>query len=962
MIRAMVWKEWREQRTVALAVLSFGSLALCLTALLADEGARSSDMGGPRELMPVALAYLAGAVSGAILLADEKEVGTLEFLDSLPCRRLTVWVGKGVAGGLLTILQCVLIGLLAISLETTDSRFGPLAYGLGVVLVGLLSFAWGTLGGALARSTLGAVFQGSLFSFAGGFVLAVPFLLVFGQQAFTRLIGVPVILFYACWVATGLLGSAALFTRLDRQRGRRRLTRSPTTIRRKAPLASLRAVIWLTSRQAVFVTLGAGALGLMVGVSVLVPDAPPSLFVWPSATLVLGVLAGVTTVGEEQVRGVARFWAERRLPLGRFWLIKAGFHFAVAAAASLILLLFIYTSSHTYLFRSRLTVELRPELARFLALGLVYGFVVGHLAGMVFRKTVVAGLVALVVAATLAGLIMPSVIGGGVAAWQVWGPAAVLLLTARVTLYPWATQQVAARGPLARVLGGVFGALFVVVAGIGYRVVEVPSAPDRMADAGYEQSLPTSDANETGRRVKAAAARFRTAALEAREDFPGPRQPAGPARRAGPPPENPDPLLRAIRDGWTPENSMLLDRWLNQVFAADWPRVLEEVADDPPGVYEDPRDLDFFSPPDSFQNLRDMSIALRVRGMQRQAAGDPDVFPALLRAGLAAARTARNRGGFQSVEIAHECERWLLFGIPYWLAHLDGRPDLLRTVLAELGRHETEMPVGAKDAFWAEQVMLRNTMDRLGSWLPRVLDPKSDRMDGPDSRADAESNVMAFAWHIPWERLRRERLLRLETVRPVDPKLLSGLHVPIKWRLTFERTKDVADEDLKAMALRRFSRVRVAVRFYELDHRAMPLDLPALAPRYLPTVPVDPYTGRPFGYRISVGEDYSAGSVFVSREDYLAYGVAASLGNPVGGLSGLWIIGRLADPESGRMALMLNPPVNINRYVPPGYGIVWSAGPDGQDNGGRRTGPRGYPANPGDDWIMVLPPGRQTKD
>ena len=30
-------------------------------------------------------------------------------------------------------------------------------------------------------------------------------------------------------------------------------------------------------------------------------------------------------------------------------------------------------------------------MGRFLTLGLVYGFVVGHLAGMVFRKTVVAG-------------------------------------------------------------------------------------------------------------------------------------------------------------------------------------------------------------------------------------------------------------------------------------------------------------------------------------------------------------------------------------------------------------------------------------------------------------------------------------------------------------------------------------------------------------------------------------------
>ena len=69
---------------------------------------------------------------------------------------------------------------------------------------------------------------------------------------------------------------------------------------------------------------------MLVGAVMLAPEAEP-LFIWPGATLALGVLAGVTTVGEEQVRGVARFWAERRLPLGRLWLVKTGFHFALAA-------------------------------------------------------------------------------------------------------------------------------------------------------------------------------------------------------------------------------------------------------------------------------------------------------------------------------------------------------------------------------------------------------------------------------------------------------------------------------------------------------------------------------------------------------------------------------------------------------------------------------------------------------
>src|SRR5262245_10117152 len=94
MIPALIWKECREQRTIALTVLAFGVMALVLTATFSTTGGSTIDSAGARELMAPALAYLAGIVCGAILLADEKEVGTLEFLDSLPCRRRSIWIGK----------------------------------------------------------------------------------------------------------------------------------------------------------------------------------------------------------------------------------------------------------------------------------------------------------------------------------------------------------------------------------------------------------------------------------------------------------------------------------------------------------------------------------------------------------------------------------------------------------------------------------------------------------------------------------------------------------------------------------------------------------------------------------------------------------------------------------------------------------------------------------------------------
>ena len=89
---------------------------------------------GARELMPLSLAYLAGAVCGAVLLADEKEVGTLEFLDTLPCRRRNLWIGKALCSAFdLRRVQSIALALLAIALGCTDDRMSPAGFASTIV-------------------------------------------------------------------------------------------------------------------------------------------------------------------------------------------------------------------------------------------------------------------------------------------------------------------------------------------------------------------------------------------------------------------------------------------------------------------------------------------------------------------------------------------------------------------------------------------------------------------------------------------------------------------------------------------------------------------------------------------------------------------------------------------------------------------------------------------------------------
>lgn len=957
MTRAMLWKEWREQRLVALAVLAFGALGLYLAGQFAEPVAGGSawERSGPREVLALALAYLAGATCGAILLADEKEVGTLEFLDTLPTRRRTVWFGKAVAGVALAVGQCGALAGFAILFGSIDDRLGPGPYALLVVQVGVLAFAWGMFGGALARSALGAVFQGSVLSFLVGLLLTVPFVVVFGPRGFGRAYGFPLFTFYGCWVAVGLAGSALLFTGVDRRRTV--APRRPAAIRdgaRKRWLAGVRALSWLSARQALYVAIGSVAAAVLAGAVMLVPESQP-LFVWPGATLTLGVLAGVTSLGEEQVRGVARFWAERRLPLGRMWLVKVATHFLVALAAALALFAFIYAGSPSRLFRSDLVAQLRAEIGRFLLLGLVYGFAVGHLAGMLFRKTVVAGLVATVVAATLAGLILPGVIGGGASWWQVWGPATLLLVTARLILYPWATDRIALRGPVLRAAGGGALAILVLAAGLTYRIIEVPPAPDLLAESGYEESLPVFEANEVGHMTKSAVAQYAQAARAARRLYPT-ENPAGPsASMRGAPPGPYDPVLQVAQLGWTPEAAALTP-WLDRVFTGDWVTTLERLADEPKGVFEDPRDLDYLKPLDSYRDLLDMSYAVTARGLRRQAAGDPEAFVRHLGGALAAIRTTRNRGGLAAVATALDGERALLHGLTLWLEALPRRPDLIGRVLRELTRHEAEMPTGSADPFWAEQVILRNTMDRIGTWLPRVLDPRADRIEGTSDRADAEANVVAFTWSIPWERIRRERLLRVETGSPVGPGWLSGLHLPPRWKQPFEQRPHVDSADKRALTRRRLGRLILALHLYHLERQAPAPSLTALVPEYLPAVPSDPYSGRPFGYRVSTGESVAVGLILMTWTDSIAATAAASVAHPVGGLNGLAGLTRLGSQARDLDPTLTSSTGRVVHAVPAGYGILTSAGPpDAAGDNRPRTG-RSPVINLSETWTVLVRP------
>ena len=89
-------------------------------------------------------------------------------------------------------------------------------------------------------------------------------------------------------------------------------------------------------------------------------------------------------------------------------------------------------------------------------------------------------------------------------------------------------------------------------------------------------------------------------------------------------------------------------------------------------------------------------------------------------------------------------------------------------------------------------------------------------------------------------------------------------------------------------------RLQLALAIYQIEtgHSAASLD--ALVPRYIRSLPVDPFTDQTFLYRISQGEQITRRGFVQTTNDALE--------------------------------------------VAPGQGVAWSPGPDLADNGGRMAG------------------------
>lgn len=892
MFRAVLWKESREQAAVLVALLVLGGAAAAAAQQLSETG--SARPNNPGEIVGISagiafllLAVAAGTTIGGTLFAGEVEAGTDGLLNTLPATRRRLWGVKAAAGTVLTVaVGLALIGEVLLIVRVHEFHVAAVvALMFGFLVFG--SFGWATVGSVRSKTALAACGIGVLCAAAAilptvAFGLAVKAVLWewFGGPKGTW-DNVAVFLAVGAWAVFPLLLSRLLYVGPDWSRDDPVPVEEEIGRKRRKAVRSVRvgrvgfgafALLWLVFRQwVVFVGVLAG-VWLVLGL-VMLADPVPMLTAWPVAMLFAGALVGAAGWADEQGRGAARFWGERRLPATRLWLAKATAGMALTLALGVVFLLPSAVRAEVNISRDGwMVVAPFPllcarsgsvtSIAFYTFLWPVYGFAAGHLCGLLFRKAVVAFAMALLAGGAVAGLWFPSVYAGGLHFWQFAATPLAVVGTAGLLMRAWAADRLPAARPLAALVAGVVVALGATAGGLAYRAAEVPVIPESDDDLKLVKTLPKAEENQAGQDIRAGLTRLDQVPRELKyRDTAAWLYPDAPDVPSG---SNVQPkFIMQIHDVGTrgyPAGRPDFDAWMDEMFADGWDAPMRAAAGKPLGTVENVPDMDWFFLLPLAQELRTAGVLMIARGLQKQAQGDPAVYPKYLDAALAASRNMRNKTIAICMMIGVAVEQFALSSVSTWLERLGDRPDLLREVRDILARHEATNPTDLRQTELAERTILRNMATNPGRWAGKFLQMNNQARDTRQfgERIQNETEAISFAWQVPWERERLARVVglgndwdRLPEAREYTrggPLFSENFVQAEGWPAKFrEREKD-------HQAARRAAMLLVTLRLFQAETGKPASGLEQLVPKYLAAVPADPFDGQPFRYRLSAGE------------------------------------------------------------------------------------------------------------
>jgi hypothetical protein len=333
------------------------------------------------------------------------------------------------------------------------------------------------------------------------------------------------------------------------------------------------------------------------------------------------------------------------------------------------------------------------------------------------------------------------------------------------------------------------------------------------------------------------------------------------------------------------------------------------------------------SPDSPLAGLPSMVLLLNLDSSERRSRGDLEGAWDDLKAVVQMADQLGRSGGGPEMRYSLFIRQRALQSALAWAGDPRQTPALLRKALADY-RALLPLPPLTKS--------LEAEYDAIAGTIRNDPDSLIDEVMGEPWKS-APLRSLAFPW---WERERALRVLRLMTAQEVRLAKLE----PWQWsgRVAGKRNRPwrvLDDSDLdrylastpvarvfaayhlgsfheNVLLGRAFEQV-AALRIWQLEHEGRyPETLEALVPSLLPSLPYDPYSGKPFGYRRSEGQTLL----------------------PLG-LSGLT---RMITGETPR-----------SRPTRPGQWLLYSVGPNWRDDWARHD----YETNAAEsDLIFPLPP------
>ena len=405
--------------------------------------------------------------------------------------------------------------------------------------------------------------------------------------------------------------------------------------------------------------------------------------------------------------------------------------------------------------------------------------------------------------------------------------------------------------------------------GIWWREISIPDVgPPFDADA-YVASAVKPENNQSGAKLRLAADQ-----LESRLQLISPVPQSPNAILPGTSADLYEHAVASTMTSWPLDDARLND-WMDTLVAGEWLRTVRQAVASPPG------DVGSSWPAVAGDRINyrlgQVCGLLGARGLQLQARGNQDEGLAMYRLALDVTRHWRPRSSVSQYDSVTQAEMNLMRKLPPWAAKAADQPDLLRAYLTMLRDGEAALPP------------LTDTIKSAYVTAGQPLFPSDPR------RSQFWRNLQESSYFVPWEQDRTRRILDLAFagwIRTAELDYRTALErtekcgspvprhpifqgwMPTKsgdagrierdnvWRLVtanlYTSVNTCPDflfsRQPETIAHWRAARLQIALVLYEREHKKPAEKLADLVPDILPELPLDPFNGEQFHYRISRGE------------------------------------------------------------------------------------------------------------